>query len=303
MESIGAGSQGGDDYQPKVRFSYSTPDQPKIKQVMIRAIELLGGQPRLKRLYETHRHNLGPGESFFDAAVRQLKLDIRYDTANLAAVPRSGPVLFVANHPYGVLDGVVLAWLAMKARPDVRVLANSVLCQLPETAGNLLPVDFADTKDARTTTLGSLLAAQKLLKKGGAIGIFPGGGVSTSEKPLTGPALDLAWAPFTAKMIESARPTIVPIYFTGQNSRLFHIASHLSLTWRLSLLFGETTRRIGTRLDVRIGAPLPPETFDGCDRDQILENLRRRVYDLAGASDVDFMRPGRLKTHKRKRVD
>lgn len=292
MESVKSG----------VRFSYSSPDQPKMKQVIIRAIELLGGQPRLKRMYDTHRHHLGPGETFFDAAVRQLKLDIRYDQDNLDLVPREGPVLFVANHPYGVLDGVVLTWLAMKARRDVRVLANSVLCKLPETRDNLFPIDFADTKEARATTLGSLLASQKWLKRGGAVGIFPGGAVSTSEKPLVGPALDLEWAPFTAKLIETAQPTIVPIYFKGQNSRLFQFASHLSSTWRLSLLFGETTRRIGTRLDVRVGKPIPAADYAGWSREDTLADMRRRVYTLADGPPIDYMRLGKIKTTPKKKL-
>ncbi|MBL8572895.1 MAG: lysophospholipid acyltransferase family protein [Hyphomicrobiaceae bacterium] len=292
------------DYEPdttepsKVRFSYSSPDQTKLQQFLIKTVEKLGGQPRLKRLYETHREVLRPGETFFDAAVRQLQLDIRYDEAPLAAVPKTGPVVFIANHPYGVLDGVVFAWLAMKARPDVRVLANSVLCRLPEARDNLYPVDFADTKEARTTTLSTLIAAQKFMKHGGAVAIFPGGGVSTSEKPLKGPALDFAWAPFTAKLIESTGATVVPMYFAGQNSRLFQLASHLSLTWRLSLIFGETTRRIGTRLDVRIGDPVPAEAFKGLDRDALLADLRQRVYALAGRADVDYMRLGKIRMPK-----
>lgn len=282
----------------KVRFTYATPDQARWQQLLIRAVEKIGGQPRLKRLYETHREVMRPGETFFDAAVRQLRLDIRYDEAPLAAVPRTGPVVFIANHPYGVLDGVVFTWLAMKVRPDVRVLANSVLCRLPEARGNLYPVDFADTREARTTTLATLIAAQKFMKAGGAVAIFPGGGVSTSERPLKGPALDFAWAPFTAKLVETSGATVVPIYFAGQNSRLFQVASHLSLTWRLSLIFGETTRRIGTRLDVRVGDPVPAETFRGLERDALLAELRRRVYALAERDDIDYTRLGRIRLPK-----
>jgi putative hemolysin len=272
---------------PKVRFSYSTSDQPLIQRAVIQAIEKIGGQRRLKKLYDKHQVELRNGADFFETAVRILKLDVQYDREALTAVPREGPVVFIANHPYGVLDGITLTWLARRARPDVKVLANSVLCQAPEAAQCLLPVDFAPTREARETNVRSRRAAQEWLKQGHAIGIFPGGGVSTSEKPLKGPAVDLPWAPFTAKLIRMAQATVVPVYFVGQNSRLFQLASHLSLTLRLSLVFRETARRIGSVLRLRIGAPVQYATMAGIeDRDDLVLALRKLTFALARPEDV-----------------
>jgi putative hemolysin len=282
----------------KLRFSYSTSDQPLIQRVVIQAIERIGGQRRLKKLYDKHQVELRNGADFFETAVRILKLDVHYDPAALAAVPRQGPVVFIANHPYGVLDGITLTWMARRARPDVKVLANSVLCQAPEAAQYLLPVDFAPTRAARETNVRSRRAAQEWLRQGHAIGIFPGGGVSTSEKPLKGPAVDLPWAPFTAKLIRMAKATVVPVYFVGQNSRLFQLASHLSLTLRLSLVFRETARRIGSALRLRIGAPIPYADIAGLDdRDALVRELRKRTFGLARPEDV---RGGHGDLHLRK---
>jgi putative hemolysin len=275
----------------KVRFSYSTEDQPAIQRAVIVAIEKMGGQRKLKKLYQEHQQSVTGGENFFDAAVRLLKLNVTFDEAALAATPASGPVLFIANHPYGVLDGITLTWLATKVRPDTKVLANDVLCQAPEAANNLLPVAFAPTREARETNVNSRRAAQEWLKQGHAVGIFPGGGVSTSEKPLQGQAVDLPWAPFTAKLLRMSKATVVPIFFTGQNSRLFQLASHLSLTLRLSLVFRETARRIGTQLQVRVGAPIPfAEIAHIEDRDELVRELRKRTYGLAMAEDVQGSR-------------
>ena len=117
-----------------VRFSYSTSDQPALQRAVIQAIEKMGGQRKLKKLYFQHQKSVAGGENFFDAAIRLLKLNVMYDEAELALTPKTGPVLFIANHPYGVMDGITLTWLATKVRPDTKVLANDVLCQAPEAA-------------------------------------------------------------------------------------------------------------------------------------------------------------------------
>ena len=273
--------------RPKtVRFSYSTADQPVFQRAVIQAIEKIGGQRKLKKLYVQHQASVKAGENFFDAAIRLLRIVVDYDEAALAATPAEGPVLFISNHPYGVLDGITLTWLAMKVRPDTKVLANDVLCQAPEAAANLLPVAFAPTREAKETNVNSRKEALAWLRDGHAIGIFPGGGVSTSEKPMKGPAVDLPWAPFTAKLLRNSKATVVPVFFVGQNSRMFQLASHLSLTLRLSLVFRETARRIGSRLKVRVGAPIPfAEIAHIEDRSRLVAELRRRTFGLALPSD------------------
>ncbi len=289
----------------RVRFTYSTPDQPALQRVVIQAIEKMGGQRKLKKLYAQHQKSVADGENFFSAALRLLKMNVEFDAAALARTPATGPVLFISNHPYGVLDGITLTWLATKIRPDTKVLANDVLCQAPEAAANLLPVAFAPTREARETNVQSRRAAQAWLRNGHAVGIFPGGGVSTSEKPLNGPAVDLPWAPFTAKLLRMSKATVIPVFFVGQNSRLFQLASHLSLTLRLSMVFRETARRIGTKLKVRIGNPIPfSEIAHIEDRAELVKELRKRTFDLAGGSDTGLhLREARIAGVRHKDVD
>jgi putative hemolysin len=288
-----------------VRFSYSTADQPLLQRAVIQAIEKIGGQRKLKKLYVQHQENVGRGMGFFDSAMKLLRINVTHDIDALALTPKEGPVVFISNHPYGVLDGITLTWLALKVRPDTKVLANDVLCQAPEAAAHLLPVAFAPTREARETNVNSRKAAQDWLKQGGAVGIFPGGGVSTSEQPHKGQAVDLAWAPFTAKMIRMSKATVVPVFFTGQNSRLFQLASHLSLTLRLSLVFRETARRIGTDLRVRVGKPIAFSEIEHLtDREDLIRELRKRTYALARPSDIRgnpkdlHLRQGRVKGWK-----
>lgn len=265
-----------------IDFTYSTPSQPLPVRGFIKTVEAIGGQRRLKALYDQFVEDYTDTRDFFQAAIDLMQLQILADETPLDRVPKSGPVVFIANHPYGVLDGIVLTWLCRKARPDVKVMANHVLCQAPDAAGNLLPVDFSGTPEARQTNIDTRKIAINSLAQGGAIGIFPAGGVGASEKPHRGPAVDTAWHPFAAKMIKMSGATVVPIYFGGQNSRLFQIASHFSSTLRLSLFFFETARRIGSEVEFAVGEPISPEeikTFP--DRQQLMRNLRMRTFNLA----------------------
>ena len=201
----------------------------------------------------------------------------------------AGPTVFVANHPYGVLDGIVISWLVEKVRPDFLVLTNAVLMRAEEVRDYVLPIDFSDTPEARAMNVRSRAAARAQLEKGGAVVVFPAGGVSTAPDRLGRlPAVDAPWQPFVAQLVQRAKATVVPIWFGGQNSRLFQIASHVSLTLRLSLLFHEVKTRIGASLPVAIGAPIPyPEIADIRDRQALADLLMARTYALA----IDPRRP------------
>lgn len=267
----------------RLLFSYASADDPALRRIAIRAIERLTGQPRLKRIYVENLRHPRVGENFWDAAVRRLELRVDYEEARLRAIPPAGPVVIVANHPFGVLDGIVISYLVAKARPDFKVLTNSLLCRVAELQPYLLPIDFAPTPAAKATNLRSRAEALSWLCGGGAIVVFPGGAVATSERLFAGRAVDPQWKLFTAKAIARAQATVVPVFFEGQNSRLFQVASHISLTLRLSLLFHEVRNKIGSVVTVRIGAPVAyAELSHIADRKALAEYLRRATYELGG---------------------
>ncbi len=264
-------------------FSFAAPTDPAVKRGLIRLVELATGQPALKRLYLDNQRHPRPSESFWAAAVRALALDVLYDEAALARIPRSGPVVFVANHPYGVLDGLVISWLVQKVRSDFLVLTNAILMRAPEVRDFVLPIDFSDSPEARAINLKSRAAARDQLDRGGAVVVFPAGGVSTAPDRLgRRPAVDARWQPFVSQLIQRSRATVAPIWFGGQNSRLFQIASHVSLTLRLSLIFHEVKARIGAALPVAIGAPIAFEDLAPIkDRQAMADLLMARTYALA----------------------
>jgi putative hemolysin len=275
-------------------FSYAAPTDPAVKRKLIRLVERAAGQPTLKRLYIDNQRHPRPSESFWAAAVRALALEVPYDEAALARLPRMGPTVFVANHPYGVLDGLVVSRLVQKVRPDFLVLTNAILMRAPEVRDFVLPIDFSDTPEARAINLKSRAAARDQLDRGGAVVVFPAGGVSTAPDRLgRRPAVDARWQPFVSQLIQRSRATVAPIWFGGQNSRLFQIASHVSLTLRLSLIFREVKTRIGTVLPVAIGPPIPFEELAPIkDRQAMADLLMARTYALARQAPAPSQKQG-----------
>lgn len=279
-------------------FSYAAASDPPVKRGLIRLVEVATGQPKLKRLYLENQRCPRAGESFFGAAVRKLDLDVRYDAAALAKIPATGPVVIVANHPYGVLDGIVISWLVEKVRRDFVVLTNAVLMRAPEVRDHVLPIDFAGTPEAIQTNIESRAAARAHLERGGVVVVFPAGAVSTApDRWGRRPAVDARWQPFIAALIQRSKATVVPMWFGGQNSRLFQIASHVSATLRLSLIFHEVKARIGTLLPVMIGAPIPFSDLAAIkDRQALSDHLHDVTYALAVPEFI------RLKTPKLRRL-
>ena len=275
-------------------FSYATAEDPPVKRSLIRLVERATGQPQLKRLYVDNQRHPRPHESFWQASVRSLALDVRYDAAALARIPKTGPVVVVANHPYGVLDGIVISWLVEKVRSDFVVLTNAVLMRAPEVRDFILPIDFSPTEEAQRMNLQTRASARAHLDRGGCVVVFPAGGVSTAPDRLgRRPAVDSRWQPFASQLIQRSKATVVPIWFGGQNSRLFQIASHVSATLRLSLLFHEVKTRIGAALPVAIGAPVPFEALSAIkDRQNLADHLHDLTYAMATA---DWPPPANVK--------
>lgn len=262
-------------------FSYASPDDPRFKRLVIQMIERISGQPELKRMYLEHQNHPVPGETFWQAAVRKLQLNIQMNDDALGEIPSAGPVIVVANHPFGVLDGLVVCWLIARVRKDFKVLTNALLNRAEEIKPFLLPIDFEETKAALETNIKTRAEAKTLLEKGGCLVIFPGGTVSTTPTLLARKAKDPEWKTFTARMIAQGKAPVVPVYFAGQNSRLFQVASHVSMTLRLSLLFKEVHDRIGSDMVLRIGKRIPFEELKAItDRKQLMEFLRDRTYAL-----------------------
>ncbi len=279
----------GDD--PPLR--YIDPAMTAAQRALIRVIEVVTGQKELKAVYDRFRAEGGTPDIFWSDILRRTGIKVDFDQSALADIPRTGPLLVVANHPFGLVDGLILCWLISLVRSDFQLLINSVLIQAPETKPHFLPISFAGTRDAQATNLRSRADARRHLDRGGVVVVFPAGGISTSpDRWGRRPAMDAPWQAFIAQMLQRARCPVLPVYFHGQNGRLFHMVSHVSSTMRLALMAGEIRRRFNTTIRTEIGALIP---FDDLahitDRAALSAELCRRTYALGG---IDSSRPGMI---------
>ena len=188
---------------------------------MIRTVENATGRLRLIKRAAGYHDDVARGEDFWEVMVRRYGLSLDVVGGALANIPADGPLVVVANHPYGILDGLMLGHILSQRRAgEFRILAHRVFRKAEDLDRVILPISFDETKEAVALNLETRKAALSYLAEGGAIGVFPGGTVSTSLKPFSRP-MDPGWRSFTAKMIAKSGATVVPIYFDGANSRLF----------------------------------------------------------------------------------
>lgn len=282
-------------------LTYSHARQSAFRQALIRMVERLSGQPHLVQLYRDWAQGMrDQNETIFRAALRLLRIKLDISGAeHLESVPASGGLLIVANHPFGIVDGVTLGLLATQFRREARILTNSLLCRVPEAEPFLLPIDFADTPEARRLTAETRRKAVSLLAQGQAVVVFPGGSVATANRPLARRAVDPGWHPFVGRLAALPGVTTLPVHFSGQNSRLFQIASHWSYPLRVALIIRETRRMMGRTLHLSFGPPVSAADLGGLPRDEIAPELRRRTMTLArpALSDVNevFVWPARIR--------
>lgn len=263
-------------------ISYASAARSKGGRVLIRALENATGRLSLIRRAQGYEEELAQGRSFWQVIPERYGLSLEVRGGSLADIPANGPLVLIANHPYGILDGLMMGQMLDALRGDFRILANSVFRKAQDLDRVLLPISFDESREAVQLNLQTRATALNYLGQGGAIGVFPGGTVSTAATPFSRP-MDPSWRNFTAKMIAKSGATVVPVYFHGHNSRLFQIASHLHSTLRLGLLLKEFRSRVDEPVPVTIGKPIAAAELQPLksDPNALMETLRRATYDLS----------------------
>jgi putative hemolysin len=275
-------------------LTYSSPSDPLWKRWAMRAIEDLSGRRGLLPVYYRWRRDVA-GKSprmmgeLLDMVGARIELDA---PAWPPVLPADAPLVIVANHPFGIGDGIALLALAEQLGRPYRILINADFMRMPEIRPHALPIDFSGTPAATAANIRTRREARRLLQDGITIVVFPAGGVATAERPF-GKAEELPWKSFTARLIQLTEAAVLPVYFEGQNSALFHLVSRYSLSLRLALLVSEFRYSVGASIKTHVGDVVPFAALAArADRNLLTEELYARVHRLApgaaGLSPVEL---------------
>ena len=265
----GAPSSADDDVSEKQtvydrrRLTYSNTFDSRAKAYTIRAIEWLTGKVTIIRMLRQFQKK-APHEprEFWGDALDVMQIELQTPRDQIERIPAEGPVIIVSNHPHGMVDGMVMSHLISRLRTDYKILTRSILTGIDEVAaGYLIAVPFPHEDDAQRKGIEMRAAAMKQLADGGVIALFPSGVVATSDTAFGDP-IEAEWNVFTAKMIRRSGATIVPVYFPGSNSRLYHVANAISATLRQGLLLREIVKACKKPQKPVVGQAIDPEEVD-----------------------------------------
>ena len=244
---------------------------------------------RVRNLYRRVQHSR---EGFrLESLLSEMRIDFHVDSADRSRIPASGPVVVVANHPYGVLDGALLTVLLTRVRPDVKVLTNFLLGDVPELQDHCIFVDPFETDRSLESNRRALRQALTWLQRGGMLALFPSGEVSQWQMPAAQVA-DPEWNDTAARLIRITEATALPVYFCGHNSVGFQLLGMIHPKLRAAFLLQEFLNQEGKRVEVRVGSPVQPDTLAAlADDRKAIEYLRWRTYLLARRSKAETSWP------------
>ena len=263
-------------------FTFATAEVNFIGQLFIKITELFTGKLKLKKLYDEYISENRPPEFFWDDAVDKLKFNLITNFQNGSYIPKSGKLIVIANHAFGVADGLSICSMISKVRQDYKMVTHKVLRQADAVKDKILPIDFNGNKDALLTNINTRKEAEAVLQNEGVLILFPSGRIATKHnlKKLT-KADDGEWKQWVSKLILKTKSPVLPIYFDGQNSQLYHIANKIGQTFRYSLCMYELKRKIGDEIYMYFGSLIPYENLVKIgDIKEITSYLRSVTYSL-----------------------
>jgi putative hemolysin len=261
-----------------------------LNRLLESTVEQAFSLARLDRMYQA-LPPVADCDAFLQQALDTFNIGVHCTDEALQRIPASGPLVVVANHPFGALEGVILAQQLRRVRPDVKILANFILERIPELRELFISVDPFGGDGAAGRNLRPLKQALTHLQQGGLLVIFPAGEVSHLH--LRGGTIDPPWNNTVARLVRRTGAPVLPMYFPGSNSLMFQLAGLLHPRLRTALLPRELLNKRNRTIAVHVGTPLPFARLKTFDDDAMTAQLRLRCYALA-AHDAGPAQPACL---------
>ncbi|MHC1702684.1 MAG: lysophospholipid acyltransferase family protein [Tenuifilaceae bacterium] len=227
------------------------------------------------------------GLDFLNASLDILQVKFEINPEELKRIPKTGPFITISNHPFGGIDGIISIKIVAELRPDYKNLGNYLLQRIPQLKEYILPVDPFEGKSNRAASVVGLKKAMTHLKEGGSFGVFPAGEVSTYYDKEESGAVDRQWQDSMIRFIKKAEVPVIPIYFQGTNSRLFHLLGLIHPMLRTAILPWEMLNKKNKTIKVRIGSPITvQEQQEYTDISRLSRFLRLKTYALGSSIEV-----------------
>lgn len=254
------------------RISIAAFEKNIIKRNILAFLEKLLGITLIDKLYvESIAKNTN--DNFWSSAIKVLNIDLEINYQNDAEVPRQGPLIVVCNHPFGIIDGILIGKIISFYRDDYMFLANSALQKIPEIRDRIIPVDLntLERKNSKSSSLSSMRRVHSHLNEGGVLIIFPGGEVSSAQRILDTP-VDPIWSPLPVKLSRTFNCGILPIFIHGSSSLLFQFVTKISFSLRKYFLFREVLKKRNKSISVTVNYLQNIEEFNQNFDDAVLSN-------------------------------
>lgn len=276
-----------------MRQALSTFLGQKLPAPVEEALEKLLLLDRLEQLCDEARRS-SDEHSIVESFLRLLNVRAKVSDQDLALVPKQGPVIAVANHPFGLIEGALLAALLPAVRPDIKIMANHLLGVVPEAQKYCIFVDPFGGRTAIRANQKAVKDSIAWLRQGGLLTVFPAGEVAhinLKERTITDPE----WSRNVARLLRLTGATVLPIYFVGSNGPLFQVFGLLHPRLRTALLPHEFLNKSDQTIELRIGAPITPGKLRTYQDDVALTRyLRHRTYLLQNRETERKSQPRRF---------
>ena len=223
----------------------------------------------------------GSDAPFVDQAMEVLGVKFTVDGQPVSRIPKTGPLVAVCNHPFGVIEGLLLVRILGEIRSDIKIMANFMLGMIPEMDDLIIQVDPFGHAESSRKNIAGLKACMRWLRQGGMLVVFPAGEVS-SLKVKKRRVADPVWSPMIGRIIRKTGAGALPVFFDGRNSGLFQTLGLIHPRLRTMLLPHENLRH-ATKSAIRVGlgTVIPSEKMAEFEGDQdVVDYLRFRTYLL-----------------------